>query len=421
MIWDSVVIALRALMGNKLRSGLTMLGIIIGVASVVALMSIGKGATAGITSQVENLGSNLITISSGRSFRVVSGAGGVAALSASDTSSTLLYSDYEAILNYGLANPGMIAGISPVYSGQATLKYGESAGQFSITGVVPAYLSVNAYEVERGRFITNSDNKSEARVVVLGAQAATDIFSGLNPLGRTVSINGISFEVVGVLASKGSIGFGGGDDVVLVPLETGYSRLLAGRANVAGKRSLTSLSVSAATPEVVEQVISDIELILRREHKVKLSDDLGFSVTSQSQILSNLSTITQTMTLFLAAIAAISLLVGGIGIMNISLVSVKERTREIGLRKAVGAQRSTILVQFLVETLTLAILGGVLGILLGAGIASLVNLTGLITSLVTVDVVLQAFLFAALVGLFFGIYPAYQASLLRPIEALRYE
>ena len=420
MILDSLLIALRALMGNKLRSGLTMLGIIIGVASVVALMSIGKGATAGITSQIENLGSNLVTISAARVFRAI-GFGGGSFSAGGDSGSSLLYSDYEAILDYARAHPGTIAGISPTYQSQATVKYGESAGQFSITGALPDYLNVNTYEMESGRFITNNDNKSEARVVVLGSQAAVDIFSGLNPVGRTISLNGISFEVVGVLASKGSFGFGGGDSVVVVPLETGYARLFTGRANSAGKRALDSLSLSAATPELVDPVITNVELILRREHKIKLTEELPFSVSSQSQILSNLSTITDTMTLFLAAIAAISLLVGGIGIMNISLVSVKERTREIGLRKAVGAQRGTILVQFLIETLTLAILGGVLGILLGAGIASLVNLTGLITSLVTVDVVLQAFLFAALVGLFFGIYPAYQASLLRPIEALRYE
>jgi putative ABC transport system permease protein len=420
MIWDNIRIALRALTANKLRSGLTMLGIIIGVASVVALMSIGKGATAGITSQVENLGSNLITISSGRVFRAF-GGGSVSIAELSNASASLLYSDYEAIATYSKANLGKIAGISPTYQDQAAIKYGESAGQFSVTGVLAEYLTVNAYEVESGRFITANDNKSEARVVVLGSQAAVDIFSGLNPLGRTITLNGISFEVIGVLASKGSIGFGGGDDVVLVPLETGYARLFTGRSNTAGKRSLSALAVSAATPEAVDGVIGDIELILRREHKIKLTEDLGFSVSSQDAILSNLSTITDTMTLFLAAIAAISLLVGGIGIMNISLVSVKERTREIGLRKAVGAQRGTILVQFLIETLTLAILGGVIGILLGAGIASLVNLTGVITSLVTADVVLQAFLFAALVGLFFGIYPAYQASKLRPIEALRYE
>ena len=283
------------------------------------------------------------------------------------------------------------------------------------------FASVNAYTISRGRFITQQDNLGEARVAVIGSQTSQDLFAGLNPLGRDIQINGISFSVVGVLASKGTSGFSSQDDVVLIPLETGYSRLFGGRAFSGGRRTLSGITLSALDAEQVDSIIAKVEYTLRREHSLTLRDDLGFSVTSQSQMLSTLSSITGTLTALLGAIAAISLLVGGIGIMNITLVSVRERTREIGLRKAVGARRNIILAQFLVETLTLSILGGLLGTLLGVTIAWVVSLSGLIAATVTVDTVLLAFSSAALVGLFFGIYPAYQAAGLRPIEALRYE
>jgi len=275
--------------------------------------------------------------------------------------------------------------------------------------------------VADGRFITNNDNAAQARVVVLGSQAAIDLFSGLNPMGRDITISGINFTVVGVLASKGTTSFFSQDDIILVPIETGYARLFGGRALVSGQRTLSSISLSAANSNSVNDVISQVEYILRRDHGLTLRDTLPFSVSSQNQALSTLTSITTTLTAFLGAIAGISLFVGGIGIMNIMLVSVRERTREIGLRKAVGARRSAILLQFIVETITLSLFGGILGILLGAGIAGVVTLTGLITTYVSLDVILYSFFFAALVGLFFGIYPAYQAASLRPIEALRYE
>ena len=407
-ILENIRISFRALAANKLRSGLTMLGIIIGVAAVVALMAIGRGATRSVTSRVEGLGSNLISISSARNLRQT----GVGALPTS-----LYYSDYQAIAK----DTNNVVGISPTYQTSAQVMYGANQSQFTVTGVTPEFASVQAYTVAQGRFITNGDNSAESRVVVLGSQAATDLFSGLNPMGRDITINGINFTVVGVLASKGSTGFFSTDEVILIPLETGYSRLFGGRALDNGKRMLSSISLSAANPNVVNSVISQVEYILRRDHGLTLHDTLPFSVSSQSQALSTLTSITTTLTAFLGAIAGISLFVGGIGIMNIMLVSVRERTREIGLRKAVGARRSVILMQFLVETITLSLVGGILGILLGAAIAGVVTLTGLITTYVSLDVVLYSFFFAALVGLFFGIYPAYQAASLRPIEALRYE
>lgn len=407
-IFENIRISFRALASNKLRSGLTMLGIIIGVAAVVALMSIGRGATRSVTSRVQGLGSNLIAITTARTVRQ-------AGIGAQLT--PLYYSDYQEIA----ANVNNVAGISPEYQSAAQVAYGSNSSQFAITGVTPGFVSVQAYTVDQGRFITNSDNSAESRVAVLGSQAASDLFSGLNPMGRDITINGINFTVVGVLASKGSTGFFSQDDVILIPLQTGYARLFGGRALSNGHRTLTSISMSAATAETVDGVISQSEYILRRNHSLTLSATLPFAVTSQNQALSTLTSITTTLTVFLGAIAGISLFVGGIGIMNIMLVSVRERTREIGLRKAVGARRSVILMQFIVETITLSLVGGIVGILLGAAIAGLVSLTGLITPYVSLDVILYSFFFAALVGLFFGIYPAYQAASLRPIEALRYE
>lgn len=405
---ENIRVSFRALAANKLRSGLTMLGIIIGVAAVVALMAIGRGATRSITSRVEGLGSNLISVSSARNVRQA----GVAALPTS-----LYYSDYQTIAQ----DTSNVVGIAPIYQTSAQVMYGANSSSFSVTGVTPEFAAVNAYTVAQGRFITDGDNSAESRVVVLGSQAASDLFSGLNPMGRDITINGINFSVVGVLTSKGSTGFFSQDGVILIPLDTGYSRLFGGRALVNGKRTLSSISLSAVNSNVVNSVISEVEYILRRGHGLTLHDTLPFSVTSQSQALTTLTSITTTLTAFLGAIAGISLFVGGIGIMNIMLVSVRERTREIGLRKAVGARRSVILMQFLVETITLSLIGGILGILLGSGIAGIVTLTGLITTYVSLDVVLYSFFFAALVGLFFGIYPAYQAASLRPIEALRYE
>ncbi|MFZ0534495.1 MAG: ABC transporter permease, partial [Anaerolineales bacterium] len=274
-IIENIRISFRAIAANKLRAGLTMLGIIIGVAAVVALMAIGRGATRSVTSGIEGLGSNLVSISSARNVRQT----GVGALPTS-----LYYSDYQAIAK-DITN---VVGISPTYQSNAQVAYGANQSQFTITGVTPEFAVVQVYTVASGRFISNGDNSAEARVVVLGSQAATDLFSGLNPMGREITINGINFTVVGVLASKGSTGFFSTDEVILIPLETGYARLFVGRALENGQPTLSSISLSAANANVVNDVISQAEYILRRDHGLTLHDTLPFSVSSQSQALSTL-------------------------------------------------------------------------------------------------------------------------------------
>jgi len=404
---------LRALVANKMRSILTILGIVIGVATVVALLAIGKGATASITSDIQSGGSNLLTVSPGKQQARVPGAGG------SQQASYLYYSDYE-LLQRGLVDN--VTAIVPSYQSNYAVKFGDESFNVSVTGVTAEYKDVRSYDVADGRFISDGDNKSQSRVAVLGSQTAEDLFGNLSPIGKEISINGLKFEVVGALESKGSSGFGGSsDEAVFIPLETGYIKLFGSTATYNDKKIVNNIYVSVTTTETMDTVSAQIEYLLRRSHKLEPSDELDFNVLSQSDTLDTLSSVTQTLTIFLGAIAGISLLVGGIGIMNIMLVSVTERTKEIGLRKAVGATKNQILTQFLIETMTLSLLGGGVGILLGVGIASIFTATGLIAAVITADSILLAFFFALLIGVFFGIYPAFRAANLHPMVALRYE
>jgi putative ABC transport system permease protein len=410
---ENFKIALRALRANKLRSMLTMLGIVIGVATVVALLSIGRGATASITSDIQGSGSNLLTVSPGRSDFGPGDSG------ASQQQSRLYYSDY-ALLQRGLAEN--ITAIVPTYQSSYIAKYGDQSFSVNVTGVTEKYQIVRSYDVARGRFITDGDNKSQTKVAVLGSQTAADLFGSLSPVGKTISINGIKFQVIGVLESKGSSGFGGSaDDAVFIPLDTGYNKLFGSTATFNGKKTVNTILVSVTTTEKMDTVSAQIEYMLRRSHKLGASDELDFNVQSQTDLLETLSSVTQTLTIFLGAIAGVSLLVGGIGIMNIMLVSVTERTKEIGLRKAVGATRNQILIQFLIETVTLSVLGGIIGILFGMGIASVFTWTGLISAVITVNSIVLAFTFSLAIGMFFGIYPAFRAANLHPMVALRYE
>jgi putative ABC transport system permease protein len=409
---ENFKIALRALRANKMRSILTMLGIVIGVATVVALLSIGKGATASITSQIQSNGSNLLTVSPGRQQM------GAARLGQSQQASHLYYSDFQLIQRSLKESIGVIA---PSFQSSYVVKYGDESFNVNVAGVTKDFKETNSYDAALGRFINDGDNKSESLVAVLGSQTAEDFFGGLSPLGKTISIKGLKFEVVGVLESKGSSGFSSSDDVIFIPLDTGYNRLFGSTAMYNDRKIVNTISVSVANTEAMETVSSQIEFLLRRAHNLATSEESDFNVLSQADLLSTLSSVTQILTTFLGAIAGISLLVGGIGIMNIMLVSVTERTKEIGLRKAVGATRNQILTQFLIETVTLSLLGGIVGILLGVGIATIFSITGLIASVITADSILLAFFFALLIGIFFGIYPAFRAANLHPMVALRYE
>ncbi|MEK7443042.1 MAG: ABC transporter permease [Chloroflexota bacterium] len=404
---ENIRIALRALAANKLRSGLTMLGIIIGVGAVVALMSIGNGAMADITNQVQGIGSNLVTVIPGR-FQP----------GRPPTSAFLYYADYEALAK----NMKNVTDIVPSFQRTMTVTYGSSTQELATIATSSRFWVVRSYEVEAGRFITESDRATRGRVAVIGAQTSKDFFGGLSPIGREIKVSGVGFEVVGMLKEKGSSGFGPNPDaVVIVPLETGYDKLFGSAAVIGGKLRVTDVSMSAESPDVVEEVMVQAERILRRQRGKSLTDLLDFTVLSQAAFLGILNAITATLTAFLGFIAGISLLVGGIGIMNIMLVSVTERTREIGLRKAVGATRMSILIQFLIETLVLSLLGGSIGIFLGWSTAMIVRLMDLVKAEVSLDSVLLAFGLSAAVGIFFGLYPAFRASRLQPIEALRYE
>ncbi len=406
---QNILTALRGLMANKLRSALTILGIVIGVAAVVALMAIGNGATSSITDRITSNGSNLLNIQAGRSQRPASGA--------QSAPTFLTYKDYMA-LSKTLTD---VAGISPAYQSRYTVTQGIQSSQISVTGVTEDYLKVHSYEIEFGRGLNANDRAKQNKAAVIGATTATDLFPDGSPLGQKIKINDVSFTVVGALKSKGSSGFTNEDDVVLIPLETGYSHLFGANAIQNGEKTVNVIAVSASSAEVVDSVSAQISFVLRRQHRLKIDDEDDFRILNQAALLSTLTSVTATLTTFLGAIAALSLLVGGIGIMNITLVSVTERTREIGLRKAVGARKDHILFQFLVETMTLSLLGGIIGILLGAAIAGVVTALGLITAEVSLSSILLSFFFSLAIGLFFGIYPAYRAANLHPMEALRSE
>ncbi|MBL8055714.1 MAG: ABC transporter permease, partial [Anaerolineales bacterium] len=372
-------IALRALAANKLRSILTMLGIIIGVASVVALMAIGNGATADITAQVQGIGSNLITVMPGR-LQVGPNQGGA-------QPAALYYADYEVLAKTITG----VAGVAPAYQSSATVTFGTKSQTTTVVGTITEYVRLRNYKTALGRFPSEAEQQAGARVAVLGSQVAQDLFGGLSPLNRSIRISGVPFTIVGVLEEQGSAGFGSADDYVMVPLEAGYDKLYGAAALNGGKRKVSNIILSASSEDVVDTVTARVERVLRQQHRLGLNADADFSIFSQTQLLSTLSQITGILTAFLGAIAGISLLVGGIGIMNIMLVSVTERTKEIGLRKAVGAKRGAILAQFLVETLVLSLLGGTLGIGLGLAIAALVTATGTISAVVTPSSVAMAF------------------------------
>ncbi|MCL4396185.1 MAG: ABC transporter permease [Chloroflexi bacterium] len=412
-IVESMRVAFLALGSNKLRAGLTMLGIIIGVAAVIALLAVGNGASAEITRQVQGIGSNLIVVVPGQIRQ-----GGVSGMG---TAVTLTQQDAEAIgKSSGCPD---VRGVAPIFSSSAQVVYKSNNTNSSIMGTTPDYESIGNAHVQRGRFIAARDVDTSARVAVLGPKVAKTLFGTGDPMGNSIKLNRIPFDVVGIMESKGAGGMGGSnqDDMIYIPVTTAQSRLFGTLATTpTGQRRVSMIYVSAVGEQRVDAAMQEITNLLRDRHKIKFQDD-DFSVVSQKQLLGMLSTITGILTVFLGSIAAISLLVGGIGIMNIMLVSVTERTHEIGIRKAVGARRRDVLAQFLLEAVTLSVTGGVMGVVVGIGIAQLVNLSGAMTTQITLDSVLLSVSFAMAVGLLFGLYPAWRASLLHPIDALRYE
>ena len=415
---ENVRVALDGLVVNKMRSALTMLGVVIGVGAVIALMSIGEGAQASITEQISSIGTNLLIVMPG-SFR----QGGVQG--ASGSAATLTYDDAEAV-----ADPGNVPGakyVAPEYGRSTQVIFGDANINTSVTGITAEYQGAFDLEVASGRFIEGKDVSKRSNVVVLGYQAAQDLFGGFDPMGQKIKVvlsgeNGgrVSLTVVGVLAEKGSSMMNSADDTVFVPISTAQTKLFSGR-NPRGELIVSRITVVAASEGQVDAAEAQLDALLRRRHEVADDEDADFGVMNQADMLEMATEVTGIMTIFLGSVAGISLLVGGIGIMNIMLVSVTERTREIGIRKAVGARKSDILVQFLMEAVVLSLLGGLIGVLLGMGLAKLVDMTGMINSLVTLDSILLAVGFSLAVGLFFGIYPANQAARLNPIEALRYE
>ncbi|MBX3055113.1 MAG: ABC transporter permease [Anaerolineae bacterium] len=403
-IWESFLTALDSLRANKLRSVLTMLGVIIGVAAVIALLSIGNGVTASVTSEIQAIGTNLLSISTN-----FDNSDGFQALSATDV----------AALSDPLNVPA-VSQVSAIVAGTQEVIAGSESLRTAVSGVTPNYFVVNNRNTfESGDGLTTADEETRARVAVLGSDAAATLFPNSFPIGQSVRINGVSYAVVGVLAASGS-NFGSGDRDVYIPLSTALARLYTDRTRT-GERAINQIIAQAASEAQTDAAIAQITETLRREHGIIYAADDDFQIFSQADLLQTFNTITATLTAFLGSIAGISLLVGGIGIMNIMLVSVTERTREIGIRKAVGALKRDILAQFLLESMVLSVLGGLLGIALGWSIAQIASLALDVTTVVDAGTILLSTGFAAAVGLVFGIYPAWRAAGLRPIEALRYE
>jgi putative ABC transport system permease protein len=405
---ESAQIAFGSLTANKMRTLLT-----IGVAAVVALMAIGRGSQDAITSSITANGANLLTIRAGAATQ-----GGVRGQVGD--SQTLTIEDAKA-----LENPQNVPSatlVSPEYNGNGQFVAGSQNQSVRITGATAAYLPLHNLSIAEGDFISDDQVSSVASVVVLGSNVALSLFPNGDGLGQVVRINRQSFQVIGILKSQGGTGFGSLDDSAMVPLSTAQRKLFGGRAISGGAALVSSIVVQAKDQASVDSALSEVTAILRDRHQLPndgSSDD--FSVLNQQDILNTVAQTAQVLTLFLGAIAAISLIVGGIGIMNIMLVSVRERTREIGLRKAIGAREQDILIQFLIEALSLSLVGGLIGLLIGILIAQAVNLSGMIKATVSIESVVLAVGFAMLIGLFFGIEPARRAARLDPIDALRYD
>jgi len=416
ILTENIRIALRGLSSNKLRAALTMLGIMIGVAAVITLLSIGDGVTRFVADQFSGLGTNLVFILPDMGDQSAPHPTLIA------NEPTLTLRD-AALLSESDLVPGAAA-VAPIMFRQADLQYGGNTHNLMLRASTPPYVAMNNYKIDRGRDIDETDYNARSRVVILGPETVDALFpDDVDPLGQDVRINGINFRVIGLLEEKGASGIGGSqDDIAMIPITTAQERLFSSRSATTGEYLVDAVLIQATGDKAIDGLVIDASEVLRQSHHIEFRDDDDFQILTQDDFVRAFGAITGVLTLFLGAIAGISLLVGGIGIMNIMLVSVTERTKEIGLRKAVGARRRDILGQFLTEAIVLALLGGVVGIVIGAIGAAVVHVfVPDLDTTVTINSVLLAVGFSVAVGLFFGIYPASRAAGLHPIEALRFE
>ncbi|MEC7181820.1 MAG: ABC transporter permease, partial [Bdellovibrionota bacterium] len=406
LLWENIKISLRALRVNILRSILTMLGVIIGVGAVITMVAIGEGAKKTIESQLKSLGSNVIFLRPGkRKFRHVRSANQFAKLTRED-----------AMAIKGLKKTGVpLEDLSEEVYGQAQIVFANKNWNTRLMGVTPNYATIRVSPPQVGRFFTEEENRTKQRVCLLGKTVYEKLFpKGQNPIGQTVKINRKNFKVIGLLPNKGADYWRDRDDMVAIPLVTAMDRVL-------GRKNLGSINVQVSSPELIDTVIESMKELLRKRHRIKENEEDDFFIMNMTEIRTTLEKTTKTLALLLGAIAGISLVVGGIGIINILLVSVKERTREIGLRKALGARNVDVLFQFLMEAVVICLLGGAIGIMIAGLVSFLVGLifdwpTGL-----SIQAITMAFFSSFSVGVLFGLWPARQASLLSPIESLRYE
>ncbi|MGN1050292.1 MAG: ABC transporter permease [Selenomonadaceae bacterium] len=401
---ESFGMAFSALMANKMRSLLTMLGIIIGVGAVIAMVSIGMGVRNNIQQSIASLGSNMLIVMPGAENRtgVRGGAG---------SKTTLEDEDADAIK----AKIGGIDNVSAMVSGSYQVVFGNSNWKTSVQGVSPDYMDIRSLEVESGIFITEHDMVKRNRVAVIGSTVSENLFGGSNPVGQNIRINNQPFKIIGVLKKKGQSSMGQDqDDVIIVPMTTAQERML-------GINYVHSINVQVSSPDIMDEVQEDIETLLRQRHHIAKGQEDDFNVRNLTSLMETMDSTTAMITMLLGAVAGISLLVGGIGIMNIMMVSVTERTREIGIRKALGATFRNIMMQFLIESVVIGIIGGVIGIFMGCTLSIAVAEFFNFNTVITLLPIAVSFSFAVGTGLFFGIYPARKAAKLDPIEALRYE